>query len=88
MPTVGHLTYGESKMTGLMYDRAMLFRRLPDNVEGAARMEQTMEGTVHACARYLRNQPEESRECFFAELTDGTRLSAEEIDRIAVAEGG
>lgn len=74
-------------MTGLLNDRATLYRRLPDSAEGAAQQDHVMEGTVLECARYLSNQPEDGRDCFFAELTDGKRLSAVEIDRIAVEEG-
>lgn len=74
-------------MTGLLNDRATLYRRMPDSTDGAPQQELTIEGTVLECAQYLREQPEHGRECFFAELADGKRLSAEEIDRIAVNEG-
>ncbi|WP_203310308.1 hypothetical protein [Sphingomonas beigongshangi] len=74
-------------MPGLLHDRATLYRRLPDGADGKPQQESTMEGTLLECARYLRNEPDDGRDCFFAELTDGKRLSAVEIERIAVEEG-
>lgn len=74
-------------MPGLLHDRAMLYRRLPDGADGTPQQESAMEGTILECAQYLRGEPESGRDCFFAELTDGTRLSAVEIERIAVEEG-
>lgn len=75
-------------MPGLLNDQAKLYRRFPDNSEGVAQQEHELDGTVRECVAYLRQQPEAGRDCFFAELGDGTRLSAEEIERIAVNEGG
>ncbi|EZP49842.1 MULTISPECIES: hypothetical protein [Sphingomonas] len=70
-------------MPGLLNDKATLYRRLPDGDDGTAQHRQELDGTVRDCARYLRDQPAEARDGFFAELSTGARLSAVEIERVA-----
>jgi hypothetical protein len=73
-------------MSGLLNNNATLYRRMADDYTGPD-LPPAVVGTVRDCAVFLREQGAGERECFFAELNTGNRLSALEIERIADSEG-
>jgi len=74
-------------MAGLLNEAAKLHRIMPDDYDGPARPA-VYDGTLRGCILALREMPEGERSGHYAQLETGPRLSVEELERVAVNEGG
>ncbi len=75
-------------MSNGMRDEVVVYHRLLDSLGGERQFEKAIAGTISECTAFLRAQSKRERNNYFAELKDGTLVSAAEIEQIATDQYG